>query len=398
MELNYLNDTFYNQTSIHPSTILASLSDQQIWTVSHFSALIIIVPLIFIGIVGNSLVIASWFADPAIRTPSNALLVSLAIPDILIWTFSAPLQLKFILNDANWLLGRHMCQLGMVAVYLLPVISSGHLILIAVDRYRILTEGVSYLQRRTTKSILEPVLWLWFIGFWLISPLLVDWEGTAIYEQNLFDSSRWKCSSKKATTLVLPFILVTSLLPELLLIRLYTEIYGMLKKRFAHKHFTSKEEDRSVISTTLTNSTEENSKDDDHNQVFKITDASTSPPSTPKSHQETTIVDHRQAQIDKKERRAAITLGILIIGFIVCWTPYMSLILIQTVFKIQLPHTFFLVFTMLGWLNSLINPIIYAVRGPDFQRAFRTVIKAFLGLPFRAVWSMRNICYGCQKM
>jgi hypothetical protein len=180
MDLNF-NHPLYTDTLFYFGSY--DLSDHS-WTAFHILTLCICLPIIILGIVGNGLVISSWFVDERIRTPSNALLVSLAVPDIILWTFSAPLRLDTINREGNWLHGRFMCKAEMTAAYLLSFISSGHLVLIAVDRYRILTEGVPYLQRRTTRSVLEPAAWLWLIGFWLISPLLVDWEGTGIHEQD----------------------------------------------------------------------------------------------------------------------------------------------------------------------------------------------------------------------
>jgi muscarinic acetylcholine receptor M3 len=297
------NNTFSNESLINSSilTSISNSSDQsyQPWRASHVFTLLITLPLILVGIAGNGLVISSWFVDKRIRTPSNALLVSLALPDILLWIFGAPLRLNAIIRDGNWLQGRFMCEAEMIAAYIFPFVSSEHLVLIAVDRYRILTEGVPYLQRRTTRSVLEPVAWLWFIGFWLISPLLVDWEGTGIYQQDA-NTGRWVCGTKKTATFVLPFVLATAVLPELLLIRLYTEIYQMLKIRFTHKEFsTGKEQhDHSSGTESTGSSGKGNKKDDQQTKTSSIgNDGSLL------ANQGTTMVDHhRQAEADRKER------------------------------------------------------------------------------------------------
>jgi hypothetical protein len=390
MDLNFTEDEpFYTPTLFD---FVSGVSDQS-WTSSHILTLCICLPLITLGIAGNGLLIASWFVDKRIRTPSNALLVSLAVPDILLWTFSAPFRLTTLIRDGNWLQGRFMCETEIGAAYLLSFISSGHLVLIAVDRYRILTEGVAYLQRRTTKSILEAVAWLWFIGFWLISPLLVDWEGTGIHEQDA-NTGRWVCGTKKTTTFILPFVLATAVLPELLLIRLYTEIFRMLKIRFTHKLVgTGKEQHDDPRSGT--GSTDSSGKGNRKDGQQMKTYSSTGNDGLLLANQGTAIMvdHHRQAEADRKERRAAITLGVLIIGFIVCWTPYIVVVLIHNIFRHKVPDIFYIIFGLIGLLNSLINPIIYAVRSRDFRRAFRKVINGiFVGIPLRAFSSVRDLC------
>jgi hypothetical protein len=368
--------------------LVSAASDQSTWTASHILNLCISLPIITVGIVGNGLVIASWFVDERIRTPSNALLVSLAVPDILIWTFSASGGLAVAMRDGNWVYGRFMCQVGMSGAFLFPFVSSAHLVLIAVDRYRILTEGVGYLQGRTTKSVLEPVAWLWFIGFWLISPLLVDWEGAGIYQQDA-NTGRWECDIKRTAAFILPFVLATAVLPELLLIRFYREIYGMLKIRYTRKEFgTGKEQHDPSTGIESTGSSGNGNKNGSQQmKTFSVNDGSLL------GNQGTTMVDHhRQAEADRKERRAAITLGVLIIGFIVCWTPYMVLVIIQNIFGHQVPSIFYGIFTFMGFLNSLINPIIYAVRNPAFRRAFKKVINViFAGILSRMFLSVRDL-------
>jgi hypothetical protein len=372
--------------------LVSAAADQSTWTASHIINLCISLPIITVGIVGNGLVIASWFVDERIRTPSNALLVSLAVPDILIWTFSASGGLAVAMRDGNWVYGRFMCQVGMSGAFLLPFVSSAHLVLIAVDRYRILTEGVGYLQGRTTKSVLEPVAWLWFIGFWLISPLLVDWEGAGIYEQDA-NTGRWECDIKRTAAFLTPLGLATVVLPELLLIRFYREIYRMLKIRYTRKEFsTGKEQLPSFLPpSTGIESTDSsgtgNKNGSQQMKTFSVNDGSLL------ANQGTTMVDHhRQAEADRKERRAALTLGVLIIGFIVCWTPYSVLAIIQNIFGHQFPSIYYGIFTFMGFLNSLINPIIYAVRNPAFRRAFKKVINLiFPGILSRMFLSVRDL-------
>ncbi|XP_030753860.1 octopamine receptor Oamb-like [Sitophilus oryzae] len=76
----------------------------------------------------------------------------------------------------------------------------------------------------------------------------------------------------------------------------------------------------------------------------------------------------------RMETKAAKTLGIIVGGFICCWLPFFTMYLVRA-FCADCIHP--LVFSILFWLgycNSAINPLIYALFSKDFRFAFKRII------------------------
>ncbi|XP_050537307.1 probable G-protein coupled receptor No9 [Daktulosphaira vitifoliae] len=76
----------------------------------------------------------------------------------------------------------------------------------------------------------------------------------------------------------------------------------------------------------------------------------------------------------RMETKAAKTLGIIVGGFIVCWLPFFTLYLIRAFWPTFIQPTLFSVMFWLGYCNSAINPMIYALFSKDFRFAFKRII------------------------
>lgn len=73
----------------------------------------------------------------------------------------------------------------------------------------------------------------------------------------------------------------------------------------------------------------------------------------------------------RRETKTAQTLSIVVGGFVACWLPFFIYYLL-TPFLPSSPTTSVVMgyLTWLGWINSAINPFIYAFYSPDFRIAF----------------------------
>lgn len=86
----------------------------------------------------------------------------------------------------------------------------------------------------------------------------------------------------------------------------------------------------------------------------------------------------RSAKIQVKrfrmETKAAKTLAIIVGGFIVCWLPFFTMYLIRAFCDHCIQPTVFSVLFWLGYCNSAINPVIYALFSHEFRIAFKRIV------------------------
>ena len=110
---------------------------------------------------------------------------------------------------------------------------------------------------------------------------------------------------------------------------------------------------------------------------------------TMKNNQHVSVKKRNKIDI-KRERKAAKTLGIIMSCFILCWLPFFIMQIINSVCKecalFLNNYPIVTILTWLGYLNSLLNPIIYTTFSPDFREAFAKILfgKCMKKKPFNA--------------
>ncbi|XP_048063640.1 trace amine-associated receptor 13c-like [Megalobrama amblycephala] len=265
---------------------------------------------------GNLLVIISVSHFKQLHTPANVLILSLAVSDLLVGVFVMPLYLSGLIESC-WISGPVMCSFLKFADFQATSVSVHTVALIAVDRFLALSYPFFYSEKISPTVICIATLFNWLFSLLYNFTLLfingnftVVCPGECVYFVDEVSS--------------LIDLLVVFLMPCTLIIILYTHVFVIAKK-----HATAI---RAL-------------------QVHKSTS--------------------KNRVSDKSERKAAILLGILVFVFLLCLLPYYICSLVVSynadVFLVRDVAVIFF------FLNSTINPIIYALFYPWFQKSLKLI-------------------------
>ncbi|XP_068602356.1 trace amine-associated receptor 13c-like [Brachionichthys hirsutus] len=268
----------------------------------------------------NLLVIISISHFKQLHTPTNFLLLSLAVSDLFVGLLLMPIEILQI--GSCWFLGIVICQVFVYCSFILTSTSVGNMVLISVDRYLAICDPFCYSSKVTVKRVQLCVGLCWACSVFYNGVILMDF----LKQPDRYNSCQGEC------VVVMSFIhgavdgLLTFAGPITLIVVLYMRVFvvAVSQARAMRSHVTTVNQQRSVC-------------------VSK-----------------------------KSERKAARTLGIVVLVFLICFCPYF-----YPSFAGQdyLSSEEFSVFALwLLYCNSSLNPIVYALFYSWFRRTMKLIV------------------------
>ncbi|XP_060739360.1 trace amine-associated receptor 13c-like [Tachysurus vachellii] len=278
--------------------------------------------VVLLTVCGNLLIIISVLHFKQLHTPTNMLLLSLAVSDFFIGALVMPPMFIWTIESC-WIFDKGYCISFLMISYILTSLSIYNIALIAVDRYLALSNPFLYMNTisKQTMSIV----------------VFNSWSASLVYNISLcyfngsFSSSVMcpgECYLFLSEVWAVIDLVVSFIFPLSVIIILYTLVFVIAKKH-------------AIAIRELNNHT--------RTKTQKITSHSM-----------------------KSERKAAKVLGILVSVFLVCLLPYFIYSLLGDVIELQ-TETFQKVFIVL-YFNSTINPVIYALFYTWFRRCVKLII------------------------
>ncbi|XP_045150413.1 5-hydroxytryptamine receptor 1B [Echinops telfairi] len=334
--------------------------------------LVILLSLITLATtLSNAFVIATVYRTRKLHTPANYLIASLAVTDLLVSILVMPISTMYTVTG-RWTLGQAVCDFWLSSDITCCTASILHLCVIALDRYWAITDAVEYSAKRTPKRAAGMIALVWVFSISISLPPFFWRQAKA--EEEVSD-----CVVNTDHILYTVYSTVGAFyFPTLLLIALYGRIYVEARSRILKQtpNRTGKRLTRAQLITDSPGSTS------------SVTSINSRAPDVPSESGSPVYVNQvkvrvSDALLEKKklmaarERKATKTLGIILGAFIVCWLPFFIISLVLPICQdaCWFHLAIFDFFTWLGYLNSLINPIIYTMSNEDFKQAFHKLIR-----------------------
>ncbi|XP_053184764.1 trace amine-associated receptor 8c-like [Scomber japonicus] len=287
----------------------------------HSESVLIYILLSFISLLTvtlNLLVIISISHFKLLHTPTNLLLLSLAVSDF----FVGLLMLFQIVLSGCWLLGDLICTLCYVLNYTITSASVGNMVLISVDRYVAICDPLHYPKKVSVRETTICVCICW------VCSLLYN---SLIMQDNLKQPGRYSSCIGECVVIInyiagIADLIFTLIGPVTVIVVLYMRVFmvAVSQARAMRCH---------VVAVTL-------------------------------QHSET-------ATAKKSEIKAAKTLGVVIVVFLICLCPYCSSLAGQNTL---IGFTSMSLDTWMFYFNSCLNPVIYAFCYPWFQKSVKFIV------------------------
>uniref|UniRef100_A0A671KPP1 G-protein coupled receptors family 1 profile domain-containing protein n=1 Tax=Sinocyclocheilus anshuiensis TaxID=1608454 RepID=A0A671KPP1_9TELE len=128
---------------------------EQIWNTEYIMMYIFISTVSVFTVFLNLLVIISIAHFKQLHTPTNVLIFSLAVADLIVGLIVTPVQ------ESCWYFGETFCSLFLFTVFVVVSASLGNLVFISVDRYIAVSDPLRYTVRVTTDKVVFCIIINW---------------------------------------------------------------------------------------------------------------------------------------------------------------------------------------------------------------------------------------------
>jgi len=345
--------------------------------------------IIMVGtVVGNILVCTAVAIVRRLQTPSNLLIVSLAVSDLLVAIMVMPFATMYEVMG-RWALGKAVCDMWTSLDVLLCTASILNLCAISVDRYFVITRPFQYAMKRTPLRMAAMIVAVWVLSALIsIPPLFVSKSEHRVGQ----------CMISQKIGYQLYATVGAFYLPLNVMIVIYTRIY-LVSSRIASAEARSKPVVGNYPTTSGSTTPLRKESGAIHDVVVShnghregstgnellMTATSSAASAAASDHQHHRFGLFGKSRLNRisssNERKATKTLGVIMGAFCACWLPFFILALIKPFCDHPdkcIPHWLSSLFLWLGFANSFLNPIIYARFNRDFRTPFKHILQCHI--------------------
>ncbi|XP_026151731.1 trace amine-associated receptor 4-like [Mastacembelus armatus] len=268
----------------------------------------------------NLLVIISISHFKQLHSPTNLLILSLAVSDF----FMGLLMLfQIVLIDGCWFLGDLMCSFYQYIDYIITSTSVGTMVLISIDRYVAICDPMHYSTKVTQKRVKVCVCLCWSCSLIFQSLIMKD----VLDQPGRYNSCFGECIIVVNYIAGLADLIVSFILPITAIVVLYMRVFvvAVSQARAMRSHITT-----------------------------------------------VTVQGSRKVTAKKSELKAARTLGVVVVVFLLCLCPYYCVALTGQDNLMNASSAAFVI--CLYYFNACLNPLIYAFLYSWFRKSVKFIV------------------------
>lgn len=314
---------------------------------------------------GNLLVIVSVLRFERLRIVANSFILSMAFADLLVAILVMPFNASQEICGV-WLFGQVTCNFFNANDVLFSTASLLHLCCISVDRYIAVTDPFHYEGKMTKLRVAGMLACVWGSSALLSHvPIHMGWYTTREQQERMKRHTN-ECTFEvnKAYGLISSFISFWT--PALIMVFAYVKIFREAKRQERSIRLVS----GPALPTEHSVSRGDLLQVPGDNDVpgCRSRDGSC-------SLEGRGLTQHRKKM--QRENKAAKTLGIIMGAFLCCWLPFFTWYLTSTMCgeRCHTPPAVIALLFWVGYLNSALNPLIYAFFNRDFRDAFHRLLR-----------------------
>ncbi|NWY03031.1 TAAR1 protein, partial [Nothoprocta ornata] len=285
--------------------------------------------IILATVVGNLVVIISIAHFKQLHMPTNFLILSMATVDFLLGFFIMPYSMVRSVEHC-WYFGKCFCKIHTSVDMMLSTASIFHLSFISVDRYYAVFDPLRYKSKINNFVILVMIFISWTVpaafAFGMIFLELNLRGAEEIYNDIHYAGG---CLVFFSETSGLVASMVSFYIPGFVMLYIYRKIYSVAKRQA-----------RSIDAIS----------------------------------QKKIQFEMKHHISSNRERKATKTLGIVMGVFLICWSPFFFFTAINPFINYVIPPVLIDALVWFGYLNSTLNPIVYAFFYICFRRALKIVL------------------------
>ncbi|XP_047438911.1 G-protein coupled receptor 84 [Mugil cephalus] len=363
------------------------------------------------GTLGNLMTILAFTLDPRLRTRFNVLIVNLAVADLLYCTMLQPISVDSYLH-LRWRSGGSWCRIFGLLLFLSNSVSIITLCLVAVSRYLLVAKRALFDTVFSNRGLILLLISAWAVSLASFSPL---WP-VYVFVPQVCTCSFHRTRGRPYTTILLFFYFFVGLgcvgaFYMLIYRRVQIASQALLRYRLSRRSSKKKPAsstqgtndtviDSGVVKTC---SSEMSSQPDLAQNVDEIISEKSSKLnqnlSTDRNHVPDTIraspaiahatttaapSSHSTASGDDGEFKCVTKMCFTVfLCFVFCFVPFLLLNIADK--HNRAPQVLHMFCANLTWLNSCINPMLYAVMNRQFRQAYHELLTK-AAAPFTRLW------------